>query len=106
MKNILFYAAAALCEIGGCFAFWAWLRMDRAWWWTLPGAVLLVLFAWCLTRIDVDHAGRADAAYGGIYIVSSVLWLLLAERVVPDRWDCIGAVVCLAGAGIILYGPR
>jgi small multidrug resistance family-3 protein len=65
-----------------------------------------VIFALALTRIDAAAAGRAYAAYGGIYIVSSLLWLSIVERTRPDQWDLIGAAVCLAGAGLILYGPR
>jgi small multidrug resistance family-3 protein len=72
----------------------------------LPGVVALAAFAWLLTRTPGDAAGRAYAAYGGIYIVSAVAWLWSAEGVRPDRWDVIGAAVCLSGAGIILFGPR
>ena len=68
--------------------------------------VSLALFAYLLTLVDSEAAGRTYAAYGGIYIISSVLWLWLAEDHRPDRWDISGAVVCLAGAAIILFGPR
>ncbi len=68
--------------------------------------VCLALFAWLLTRVDADAAGRAYAAYGGVYIACSLLWLWLVEHRAPDRWDLIGAAVCLAGAAIILLGPR
>jgi len=102
----LIYAAAALAEIAGCFAFWAWLKLDRSPWWLLPGGASLALFAYLLTLVDTDAAGRAYAAYGGIYIAASLLWLWLVEKQMPDRWDLIGAVVCLVGAGIILLGPR
>jgi small multidrug resistance family-3 protein len=100
------YAAAALAEIAGCFAFWAWLRLDRSVWWVAPGAVSLVLFALLLSRIDSAFAGRAYAAYGGIYIVASLAWLAAVERQAPDRWDAFGAALCLGGAAVILYGPR
>lgn len=100
------YIAAALAEIGGCFAFWAWLRMDKSPLWLLPGMASLALFAWLLTLIDSDHAGRAYAAYGGVYIVSAIGWLWLVEGARPDRWDIVGAAVCLGGAAIILFGPR
>jgi len=100
------FAAAALAEIAGCFAFWAWLRLGKPTWWAAPGVACLILFAWLLTRVDTEHAGRAYAAYGGVYIAAAVLWLWLAEGVRPDRWDLMGAAVCLAGAGIILFGPR
>jgi len=100
------YIAAALAEIAGCFAFWGWLRLAKPVWWLAPGMVSLALFAWLLTLVDTDHAGRAYAAYGGVYIVSALLWLWLLESTRPDKWDLIGAVVCLAGAAIILFGPR
>lgn len=102
----LFYALAAAAEIAGCFAFWAWLRMGKSALWVAPGMVSLALFAFLLTRVDSDAAGRAYAAYGGIYIAASILWLWLVEHRAPDRWDLIGTAVCLAGAGIILLGPR
>ncbi len=106
MAAFAWYALAALGEIGGCFAFWSWLRLGKSPWWTLPGTVSLILFACILTRIDTPNAGRAYASYGGIYIVSSLLWLWLVEGAVPDRWDLIGAAVALTGAAIILWGPR
>jgi small multidrug resistance family-3 protein len=104
--TFLIYLAAALAEIAGCFAFWAWLRMDKSPLWLAPGLVSLALFAWLLTLVDSDHAGRAYAAYGGIYILSSVLWLWLIEGAKPDRWDMIGAAVCVGGAAIIFFAPR
>jgi len=100
------YLAAALAEIAGCYAFWAWLRLGRSVWWLVPGMALLALFAWLLTRVDSEAAGRAYAAYGGVYIVSALAWLWAAEGVRPDRWDVAGATICLIGAAVILYGPR
>lgn len=102
----LIYIGAALAEIAGCFAFWAWLKLDKPVWWLVPGMASLALFAWALTRVDSEHAGRAYAAYGGIYIVSALLWLWAAEGVRPDRWDLIGGAICLMGAAVILWGPR
>ncbi len=101
-----YYAAAAAAEIAGCFSFWAWLRLGRPVWWLLPGMVSLALFAGLLTRVDAAAAGRAYAAYGGIYIVASLAWLWAVERVVPDRWDVIGGLICLGGSLVILYGRR
>lgn len=100
------FLAAALAEIAGCFAFWAWLRMGKSPLWILPGVVALVVFAALLTRIDSAFAGRAYAAYGGVYIAASLLWLWFAEGVRPDRWDVAGGAVCLLGAAIILLAPR
>ena len=104
--TFLIYAGAALAEIAGCFSFWAWLRLGKSPWWIAPGMVSLALFAILLTLVDSEAAGRAYAAYGGVYIVSSVVWLWLAEGHRPDRWDMLGAMVCLMGAAIILFGPR
>lgn len=105
-STALIYAAAALAEIAGCFAFWAWLRQGQSVLWLVPGVASLVAFAWLLTLAPADHAGRAFAAYGGVYIVASILWGWLAEGRMPDRWDVIGGAMALAAAGIILFAPR
>lgn len=102
----LAYIGAALAEIAGCFAFWAWLRMGKSIWWLLPGMASLALFAWLLTLVDADHAGRTYAAYGGVYITAAIIWLWIIEGARPDRWDLIGAAICLAGAALIMFGPR
>jgi small multidrug resistance family-3 protein len=106
VQTVGFFWIAAFFEIVGCFAFWASFRLGRTTWWTLPGTGSLVLFALSLTRIDASHAGRAFAAYGGIYIVSSLAWLWMAEDIRPDAWDAAGALICLVGASVILWGPR
>jgi len=100
------YLLAAVFEIAGCFAFWGWLRLGRTAWWTVAGVGSLVLFAACLTRVDSAYAGRAFAAYGGVYIVASLLWLWTVEGTHPHRWDIGGAAICLAGSAIVLWGPR
>ncbi|MGS1096049.1 YnfA family protein [Aquamicrobium terrae] len=100
------YAAAALAEIAGCFAFWAWWRLGKSVLWLAPGMVSLILFAWLLAQVDSAAAGRTYAAYGGIYIAASLGWLWLAEGLRPDKWDITGALICLAGASLILLGPR
>jgi small multidrug resistance family-3 protein len=104
--TLAIFFAAALAEIAGCFAFWAWWRLDKSPLWLLPGIASLIVFAWLLTLADANAAGRAYAAYGGIYIGASLAWLWLAEGVRPDRWDLAGAAVCIAGASIILFAPR
>ncbi len=106
MTSIAAMIGAALAEIGGCFAFWAWLRLGKSVLWLVPGVFCLVLFAYLLTLIDSPAAGRAYAAYGGIYIAASLGWLWVAEGVRPDRWDAVGAAICVAGAAVILFGPR
>ncbi len=106
MSVWLIYAVAALGEIGGCFSFWAWLRMGKPVWLILPGMVSLAAFAWALTLVPTDAAGRAYAAYGGVYIVASLVWLYAVEGRVPDRFDLAGAALSIGGTAIILFGPR
>ncbi len=106
MKSLFWYSLAALGEIAGCYSFWAWIRLGKHPLWTLPGILSLVLFALALTRIEAAAAGRAYAAYGGIYIISSLLWLWLVEKTRPDQWDLSGAAICLLGAALILFGPH
>lgn len=104
--TILIYAAAALAEIAGCFAFWAWLKLDRSALWLLPGLISLAVFAWLLTLVPSEAAGRAYAAYGGVYIAASLVWLWLIEGQRPDRFDLTGAAICLIGAAVILLPSR
>ena len=106
MTSFAIYLGAALAEIAGCFSFWAWLKLGKSAWWLLPGLLALALFAWLLTLIDSAAAGRAFAAYGGVYIVASLAWMWLVEKVPPDRFDLTGAVLCLAGAAVIVAAPR
>jgi small multidrug resistance family-3 protein len=106
MKTYALYSFAALAEIAGCFAFWAWWRLEKSVWWLAPGMLSLVLFAWALALVPSEAAGRAYAAYGSIYILASILWLWMVEARVPDRWDALGVAVCLAGGAIIFFGPR
>jgi len=105
-QTLAIYAAAALAEIAGCFAFWAVVRSGKSIWWLLPGIAALTLFAWLLTLSPADAAGRAYAAYGGIYIAASLGWLMLVEQVAPTRWDVIGVSLALAGCVVILAQSR
>lgn len=104
--SALYFIIAAVTEIAGCFAFWAWLRMSGPWWWVLPGLVSLAVFALALTRVDSAFAGRAYAAYGGVYITAAIVWLWLIEGQRPDMWDALGGAICLGGTAVILFGPR
>lgn len=106
LHSYMWFFLAALAEIGGCFAFWAWLKQGKSAFWVLPGVLSLIVFAWALTRVDSSHAGRAYAAYGGIYIVASVGWLWLAEGQAPDHWDLLGVAICVIGSLVILLAPR
>ncbi len=103
---MLYYLGAAAAEIAGCFAFWAWLRLGHSALWIIPGIASLALFAFLLTRSDAAFAGRAYAAYGGVYIAASLAWLWAVEGTRPDRWDLLGSGICLVGAAVIFFGPR
>jgi small multidrug resistance family-3 protein len=94
----------ALAEIGGCYLVFLWTRGGRSAWLLLTAAALLGLFAWLLSFHP--NAGRAYAAYGGVYVACAVLWGWVVERQAPDRWDLLGAGVCLLGMAIIIFGPR
>ncbi len=102
----LWYGLAALGEIGGCFAVWAVVRQGASALWLGPGLVALALFAFVLTRVDADFAGRAFAAYGGVYIAASLAWMWLVEGAAPDRFDLLGTALALAGAAVIVLAPR
>lgn len=106
MVTLLAFIGAALTEIAGCFSFWVWIKLSKPIYWLIPGLVSLIIFAYLLTLVDSDVAGRAYAAYGAVYIISSILWMWGVEGAVPDRFDIIGAFVCIIGAAIIFCAPR
>ena len=106
MIQYLYFFSAAAFEIAGCYTFWMWLRLGKNILWLVPGLISLVLFAMILTKVDAGFSGRVYAAYGGIYIVSSLAWLVWVEQSRPLTSDYVGAAFCLAGAAIILFGAR
>ena len=106
IRTLVVYATAALAEIAGCFSVWAVLRLSAPSWWLVPGFAALAAFAYLLTTIEAAAAGRAFAAYGGIYIAACLVWLRSVEGFAPDRWDLLGGSLSLAGAAIIIFGPR
>lgn len=106
VTSLFFYLLAAITEIAGCFAFWHWYRNHGSVWILIPGILSLIAFAFFLTRIESNYAGRAYAAYGGVYITASIGWLWLVEKKVPDLWDIVGMTICLLGSAVILFSPR
>ncbi|KPB02918.1 YnfA family protein [Ahrensia marina] len=106
LSSSAIYLAAAIAEIAGCFAFWAWLKMGKSIWWIVPGIGALIAFAWLLTLAPSSYAGRAYAAYGGVYISASLFWLWWVEGQTPDEWDMIGVALAFIAAAIILFAPR
>lgn len=106
MQTFLLFLFAALGEISGCYAFWAWLRLGHSILWIIPGILALIIFAFALTKVDASNAGRVYAAYGGFYILSSLFWLWLAEGTKPDKWDLLGVTFSLMGTFVILFSPH
>lgn len=109
MMNVLktsgLFLLTAAAEILGCYLPFLWLRQGKPVWLLLPGALSLVLFAWLLS-LHPTAAGRTYAAYGGVYVASALFWLWGVEGQKPDRWDILGAALCLAGMAVIVFGPR
>lgn len=106
LRSGLVYGLAAVAEIGGCFAVWSVLRGGAGWAWLLAGGVALAAFAWLLAQSEAAFAGRAFAAYGGVYVAASLAWLWAVEDVMPTRADLIGGVLVLVGAWVIVMGAR
>jgi small multidrug resistance family-3 protein len=102
MTNIIVFVVAAFLEIAGCFAFWFWLRNGASPLWAVVGVGSLIGFAATLTRAETPFAGRAYAAYGGIYIAASLVWLWCVERQKPSATDLAGAAIAIAGALVII----
>ena len=103
--SLVAFVVAAIFEIAGCYAFWAWMRHGATPWISILGVLSLIAFAIALARVDSPLAGRAYAAYGGIYIAASLGWLWVIEGQRPTRMDAIGAAVAIVGALVILSQP-
>lgn len=105
LSSTSLFIGTALAELTGCYLPYLWLRRGGSPWILFPAALSLTVFAWLLT-LHPTAAGRTYAAYGGVYIFIAVLWLWLIDGQQPDRWDLLGAALCLLGALIIVIGPR
>jgi small multidrug resistance family-3 protein len=105
LKMLGLFVITALAEIVGCYLPYRWLRRGDSPYLLLPAAASLALFAWLLT-LHPAAAGRTYATYGGIYVVTAIVWLWIVDRQIPDRWDLMGAVVTLAGMSLIAFGPH
>ncbi len=105
LETALLFGVTACAEILGCYLPYLWLRKGASRVLLLPAAASLAAFAWLLT-LHPTYAGRVYAAYGGVYITVAVFWLWLIEGQRPDRWDLLGAFLCLTGMAVILLGPR
>ncbi len=105
-KSVLLFGLAAVLEIGGAWLMWKGIRDSRGWLWIGGGVVSLGLYGAVATLQPDASFGRILAAYGGVFIVSSLLWAMLLDGFRPDRWDITGAIVALIGVSLIMYGPR
>jgi small multidrug resistance family-3 protein len=99
------FLVTAVAEILGCYLPYLYLRQGRSAWLLVPAAASLGLFSWLLT-LHPTEAGRTYAAYGGVYVTVAMVWLWLVDGVRPDRWDCLGAVLCIGGMAVIAFVPR
>ncbi len=104
-KSLGLFFIAGLFEIGGGYLVWLWLREGRNIWVGLAGAVVLVLYG-VVPTLQPAHFGRVYAAYGGVFVVLSILWGWKIDNILPDRFDIIGGLICLVGVGVIMYWPR
>lgn len=106
IKALLLFLLAGLAEIGGGYLIWQWLREDKSAYWGLRGGLALVLYGIIATFQSFPSFGRVYAAYGGIFIVLSVLWGWGIDKKTPDIYDWVGAGICLIGVSVILLAPR
>jgi small multidrug resistance family-3 protein len=105
-RSILLFILAAIAEIGGAWLIWQGVREHRGSIWIGAGVVALGIYGFVATLQPDSAFGRILAAYGGIFVAGSLLWGMALDGCRPDRWDITGALVCLAGVGVIMYAPR
>jgi small multidrug resistance family-3 protein len=106
LRSILLFLAAAVCEIGGAWLVWQGVRENRGLLWIGGGIVALGVYGFVATLQPDAHFGRILAAYGGVFVAGSLAWGMVADGYRPDRYDVIGALLCLAGVAVIMYAPR
>ncbi|PTR24789.1 small multidrug resistance family-3 protein [Rhodococcus sp. OK519] len=102
-RSILLFVLAALFEIGGAWLVWQGVREQRGWLWVGAGMIALGIYGLVATMQPDANFGRILAAYGGIFVAGSLLWAVVMDGFRPDRYDIIGAALCLCGVGVIMY---
>ena len=106
VRSVLLFVVAALAEIGGAWLVWQGVREHRGFVWIGAGVVALGVYGFVATLQPDAHFGRILAAYGGVFVVGSLLWGVVLDGFRPDRFDLIGAALCLVGVVVIMYAPR
>ncbi|AQP44735.1 YnfA family protein [Tessaracoccus flavus] len=106
VKSIILFVAAALTEIGGAWLIWQGVREHRGLLWVAGGVVALGLYGFVATLQPDANFGRILAAYGGVFVAGSLLWGMVMDGFRPDRYDVVGALICLVGVAVIMYSPR
>lgn len=107
IKSLGYFLLAGIFEIGGGYLVWIWLRESKSMWYGIIGGIVLILYGIVPTfQPESASFGRVYAAYGGIFIVLSILWGWKVDNVIPDRFDLIGGFIALIGVAIIMYAPR
>ena len=105
IQSLLLFLVAGVCEIGGGYLFWLWLREGKSPWLAVIGVVILGVYG-VIPTLQPATFGRAYAAYGGVFIVLSILWGWIVDRVAPDKYDLLGGWIALLGVLVIMYAPR
>lgn len=105
-RSVALFVVAAFFEIGGAWLIWQGVREHRGWPWIVAGVVSLGIYGFVATLQPDSHFGQILAAYGGVFVAGSLIWGAVADGYEPDRYDIIGAMVCLAGMAVIMYAPR
>lgn len=105
IRSLILFVVAGVCEIGGGWLVWKWLRDGRPAWWGLLGGLVLILYG-IIPTFQTAHFGRVYAAYGGFFIVLSLLWGWALDGNRPDRADIVGAAIALVGVCLMMYWPR
>lgn len=105
LLSISIFVLAGLCEIGGGYMIWLWLREHKPWWFGVVGGLILILYG-IVATLQPANFGRVYAAYGGVFIILAILWGWKVDSYIPDKFDIIGGVISLIGMGIIMFAPR
>lgn len=105
VKSLLLFVVAGVCEIGGGYLVWLWLRNDKSFWLGMLGGLILFVYG-VIPTLQSANFGRVYAVYGGIFIVLAILWGWLVDKIAPDRYDLLGGVIVLVGILIMMYWPR